>query len=366
MTRRPTDPGLDRSGSTDDPPSFAGAVLVGGSSRRMGADKAFVEVDGRSLAQRALAGMRRAGADEVMSIGGEETSRARLRAMGYRAVADDAPGQGPLAGIVTALRAAGSSPVLIWAVDQPWTDGAALPALRQAWPDRHGDVLALAVEPQAPLGRPARRQLLAALYDRRCHSVLAAALRDGERSVERAVRDLVVDELRLVVDADVGDLWDLDSRDDLRRYAARTASWRLDDPGHAERPALGGAGRPSDRRPTDTPGGPFVSEAVPEIHVTALAEMGPDGVALVDVRQPHEYVAGHVPGARLVPLGEVPERVAEFPVDGPVYLICQAGGRSRRAAEFLRSQGIDAVNLAGGTGAWIEASHPVVTGDEPG
>ena len=54
-----------------------------------------------------------------------------------------------------------------------------------------------------------------------------------------------------------------------------------------------------------------------------------------------------------------------MPREGPVYVICAMGARSLRAAEFYRSQGIDAINVAGGTTAWIEAGEPVSTGMEP-
>ena len=87
---------------------------------------------------------------------------------------------------------------------------------------------------------------------------------------------------------------------------------------------------------------------------------------MIDVREPDEYQAGHVPGARLIPLGEVPDRLGEVPVGEPVLVICKVGGRSLAAAEHLIAQGIDATNVAGGTMAWIEAGHPVVEGDDPG
>lgn len=103
---------------------------------------------------------------------------------------------------------------------------------------------------------------------------------------------------------------------------------------------------------------------VPEIDIEALAQQ-PE-VPLVDVREVDEYRQFHVPGARLVPLSELTERVAEIPPDGPVFLICRTGGRSRRAAEYLRERGVDAVNVAGGSLAWVEAGHPVASGLEPG
>jgi rhodanese-related sulfurtransferase len=104
---------------------------------------------------------------------------------------------------------------------------------------------------------------------------------------------------------------------------------------------------------------------VPEIDVTELARLRADGIALIDVRQPDEYTAAHVPGATLVPLAMVPDNLDRVPTDGPVYVICAKGGRSLKAAEFYRGQGIDAVNVAGGTIAWLDAGQPVSTGMEP-
>ena len=101
---------------------------------------------------------------------------------------------------------------------------------------------------------------------------------------------------------------------------------------------------------------------VPEIDVAELAEAHRRGVPVIDVREPDEYEQAHVPGARLVPLATVPERLDEVPTAGSVYVICHSGSRSRRAAEFYRLQGIDAINVAGGTSAWINAGEPVNTG----
>jgi rhodanese-related sulfurtransferase len=106
---------------------------------------------------------------------------------------------------------------------------------------------------------------------------------------------------------------------------------------------------------------------VPEIDVVTLAELRGQDVPIIDVRNPDEYLDGHVPGAVLLPLPDLVERVDEVPDDGkPVYLICAVGGRSARAADYLRGQGVDAINVAGGTVAWIEAGQPVVTGEQPG
>ena len=105
---------------------------------------------------------------------------------------------------------------------------------------------------------------------------------------------------------------------------------------------------------------------VPEIDIAEAARRLAAGATIIDVRQPEEYVDGHVPGAPLIPLAEVPERVDDIPALGEVLVICRSGHRSNQAAGFLRRQGIDAINVAGGTLAWIEAGHPVVTGEQPG
>lgn len=111
---------------------------------------------------------------------------------------------------------------------------------------------------------------------------------------------------------------------------------------------------------------PQTAGGVPEIDVAELARLRAEGdVTLVDVREPDEYDAAHVPGAALIPLGTVPERIADVPTEGTVYVICAKGGRSYRAAEFYRSKGLEAVNVAGGTSAWVEAGEPTATGMEP-
>jgi len=107
--------------------------------------------------------------------------------------------------------------------------------------------------------------------------------------------------------------------------------------------------------------------AIREISVDELAAAiaaDPAKVRLVDVREVHEYENGHVPGAELVVLATVPDHVEELHGDGPLYLICKSGARSRRAAEFLADHGVDAVNVAGGTTAWTLSGREVAKGDQ--
>jgi rhodanese-related sulfurtransferase len=102
--------------------------------------------------------------------------------------------------------------------------------------------------------------------------------------------------------------------------------------------------------------------AVPEIDVTQLARLREAGIDLIDVREPHEYEEARVPGARLIPLGDVPERIDEVATDAPVYVICAVGARSAKAAEHYRRHGVDAINVVGGTRAWVAAGLPFDSG----
>lgn len=106
--------------------------------------------------------------------------------------------------------------------------------------------------------------------------------------------------------------------------------------------------------------------AVDEIDIEEFARRRSGAVRVIDVREPDEYERGHVPGAVSVPLGAIADRIDEIgPGEGPLYLICQAGGRSRRAAEHLAAAGYDVINVDGGTGAWITSGREVAAGDRP-
>lgn len=105
--------------------------------------------------------------------------------------------------------------------------------------------------------------------------------------------------------------------------------------------------------------------AIFEASVDELESALQAGAALIDVRQPDEYEAGHVAGAVLVPLAAVPETLEAFSSDVPTYVICKTGSRSYRACEFLEDQGIEAINVEGGTMAWIISGRTTVAGDQP-
>jgi rhodanese-related sulfurtransferase len=103
--------------------------------------------------------------------------------------------------------------------------------------------------------------------------------------------------------------------------------------------------------------------SVPEVSAGEAHELADEGALLLDVRQPDEWEAGHAPGARLLPLREVPDSLASLPKDRRIVAVCRSGARSGRATEFLVAQGFDVVNLAGGMQAWAMAGFPVETDD---
>ena len=83
--------------------------------------------------------------------------------------------------------------------------------------------------------------------------------------------------------------------------------------------------------------------------------------ALVDVREPWEYERCHIEGAQLVPLRELPARLAELPHDRELVLVCHHGGRSLQAAGWLARNGFSNVhNLAGGIDAWARTVDPAM------
>ena len=105
----------------------------------------------------------------------------------------------------------------------------------------------------------------------------------------------------------------------------------------------------------------MTQEMTAEIGIAELVPGRRHGV-VVDVREPLEYVAGHVPGAVLMPMGQLPVRLAELDREKPVFVICATGNRSRPVTQALRQAGYDAWSVAGGTAAWIEAGHDVEEG----
>jgi rhodanese-related sulfurtransferase len=81
---------------------------------------------------------------------------------------------------------------------------------------------------------------------------------------------------------------------------------------------------------------------------------------MLDVREPDEYQAGHIPGITLIPMGEVANRLSEIPTDKTIIVTCRSGNRSAQIADFLRESGYtDVHNMEGGILAWENAGLPV-------
>jgi glyoxylase-like metal-dependent hydrolase (beta-lactamase superfamily II)/rhodanese-related sulfurtransferase len=99
-----------------------------------------------------------------------------------------------------------------------------------------------------------------------------------------------------------------------------------------------------------------------------VREVSPDEVrgrppkaAVVDVREPEEFAGGHVPGAVNLPQADLATRLDEVPRDRPVFVICQGGVRSLRAAQFLRQRGYaDVASVKGGTEAWRATGGEII------
>ncbi len=102
-------------------------------------------------------------------------------------------------------------------------------------------------------------------------------------------------------------------------------------------------------------------DTTPEIDIEELVAARGTGL-LLDVREPREYVAGHVPGAVLMPMSQLANRVGELDRTSPVFVICASGNRSSAMTDLLRGADFDAVSVAGGTGAWARSGRALEEG----
>jgi rhodanese-related sulfurtransferase len=102
-------------------------------------------------------------------------------------------------------------------------------------------------------------------------------------------------------------------------------------------------------------------QGIPTVTVDQVPTPLPEGVTVLDVREPVEWHHGHVDGALHVPMMDIPARVGDLPTDGQVLVVCKVGGRSAQVVQYLQAQGIDAVNLDGGLLEWHAAGRPLVS-----
>ncbi|MFC6593329.1 rhodanese-like domain-containing protein [Kitasatospora paranensis] len=101
---------------------------------------------------------------------------------------------------------------------------------------------------------------------------------------------------------------------------------------------------------------------VREVDIEAFAAARREGALVLDVREAFEFAAGHVPGARWVPLGMLAGNLAALPFGPAVMVICASGNRSRIGAELLTRAGFEAASVRGGTIAWSLSGRDLAAG----
>jgi rhodanese-related sulfurtransferase len=105
---------------------------------------------------------------------------------------------------------------------------------------------------------------------------------------------------------------------------------------------------------------------IPTVSIDQVPHPLPEGLTVLDVREPIEWAHGHIEGALHIPLGTLPARLDELPA-GQTLVVCKVGGRSAQAVMWLQQQGHEVVNLDGGMLDWEAAGRPMVsdTGTAP-
>lgn len=97
-----------------------------------------------------------------------------------------------------------------------------------------------------------------------------------------------------------------------------------------------------------------------------LVDQLPSPAVVLDVREDEEWTAGHIEGARHVPMFQVPNHIQyaeDLTPETPIVVVCKMGGRSAQVTAWLRQNGYDAVNLDGGMLAWAGSGRPMISED---
>ncbi|HSM26008.1 MAG TPA: rhodanese-like domain-containing protein [Anaerolineaceae bacterium] len=98
------------------------------------------------------------------------------------------------------------------------------------------------------------------------------------------------------------------------------------------------------------------------VNVDEAYELRQSGIFVLDVREQHEWDTVHIPGATLIPLGELDNRINELPKDEEILVVCRSGNRSATARDILLNTGFeDVTSLAGGMIDWVGRSYEVVS-----
>lgn len=153
--------------------AFSVAILIGGDSSRMGKDKATFEVDGVAMANRVSQAAESAGASEILLIGGTSARAKKLNGTWKK---DSFPGEGPLGGVITALKSAENDSVVVLSCDMPFITGAVIESLVRGLGDA-----------QASVGRTDRLNWLCSAWSKdECLDTLQSVWKRNERAVHRA------------------------------------------------------------------------------------------------------------------------------------------------------------------------------------
>jgi molybdopterin-guanine dinucleotide biosynthesis protein A len=161
---------------------FTVAILIGGDSSRMGADKATFEVDGIAMANRVSQAATEAGAHEILLVGGTQAKAKKLTGTWKK---DLYPGEGPLGGVITAVKSASNDSVVVLSCDMPFITGSVISSLVRGLQDA-----------QATVGRTDRLNWLCAAWSKsECLSTLQSVWKRDEKAVHRAAVLLDVAEI---------------------------------------------------------------------------------------------------------------------------------------------------------------------------
>jgi len=99
------------------------------------------------------------------------------------------------------------------------------------------------------------------------------------------------------------------------------------------------------------------------VTVAEAAALRDDGAFVLDVREPAEWADGHIPGATLIPLGELASRIGELDRDQRIVVVCRSGNRSAEGRDILLGAGFPSVtSVEGGMTDWASAGLPIETG----
>jgi rhodanese-related sulfurtransferase len=113
----------------------------------------------------------------------------------------------------------------------------------------------------------------------------------------------------------------------------------------------------------NAPAGSGPAALAAAVSVSEAAGLRDEGAFVLDVREPDEWAAGHIPGATLIPLGQLASRLGELERNAKIVVVCRSGNRSAEGRDILLGAGFPAVtSLEGGMTDWEQAGLPIETG----